>query len=604
MTRHAATLARWTGPLCCAFAVACSSPAPPYSDLSLRDALGADPDVLVALPAPDLSTIAERLEAERLDEHDDAGGAPATASNALEAVRAVDDARRTAGDDALVVATVVPRGDGSAIATGGPEGAGSGALPPLEGPPAAASADAEALALQGHAGQIVAGLLRSSGSRRLARVTRWPVGALAAGGVVYVNASWLVAMSALEPHDGGKPRPVLLGGALLPSPARTPRGLTGSPFATYPTLAACVADVTAKCDTCLSGGECDSQVTLTDFSSSQAECAFLVGDGGSQQSLEELCVLALTSISTVSQCVEDDGCAPPPSNRASVAALPGADAFLASDTCVRSLDLCLSGQNIPLDAGSGGVNVDVKVQGCLGPVQACSSAFDALGDACSKDRCSGHGGPSCSSCSGCATCSSCSQGTRTGSGTGYGSAGTGQNPHQGGSSSGSSGSSGSGGSSGGGGDGGSDGGGSGSGSSSGAGSSSGSGSGSSTGSSSGSSGSGGGGTTTTSGTSSNGCGGCTGGGSGGGSSCTGGGCSSCSSNSGSSSSSSSSGGSGCQGCGGSGSSSGSSGGGSCNNQCSVAPDDPAPAEPPVSLLWMALPVIYLQRRVQLLGRRS
>ena len=492
------------------------------------------------------------------------------------------------------------------------EGSSPAVLPPLEGEPATGTSDAEARALDGKAGQIVADVLRGTGARRLVRVTQWPTGLVAVDGVAYVNASWLVAMSSLEARDGGRPRAVVLGIPMVPPVTLSPQLLRGSPFATYPTLASCIADVTARCQGCLAGGACDSTTSLTDFSSSQDECGFLLGDGGSSQSIEELCVLALTSIDTVAQCVEADGCSPPPSNANSVAGLPGADAFLADDACVRSLNLCLSGQNEPVDGGATDIDSNVKVGGCLGPFEACTSAFDALGDACNASRCSGKGGPSCTSCSGCGTCSSCSSNTRTGTGTGYGSAGTGLNPH-GGSSSGSSSSGSSGGS------GSSSGSSSGGGSGSSSGGGSGSGSGSSSGSSGGSGGSGGG--STSGGGSSGGGGGCTGGGSSGAgaSSCSGcAGCSSCSSCSGgsssggssSSSSSGGSGGSGCQGCGGSsggssggGSSGGGGGSGDCSKCTTATARAPAP-EPPISLLWMTLPVVYLGRTARRAWRRS
>ncbi|HEX3343247.1 MAG TPA: hypothetical protein VHS09_01690 [Polyangiaceae bacterium] len=596
-------------------AIACSSPAPPYADLSLRDALGADPSVIAALPLAEQVTIADHFEEQRAAETD-ADAVPLTApSTPQEVLRAMDEARRAAGDDALVVAQLHATGGALGVKALPGSAAGQGspvALPPLEGEPATETADAEARALDGKAGQVLGDVVRATGARRLVRVTQWPTGVVAVDGVAYVNGSWLVAMSALEPRDAGKPRPVLLGVPLQPPVTLTPLTLRGSPFATYPTLASCVADVTARCETCLGGGACDSSATLKDFSSGRSECAFLVDDGGSSQSIEELCLLALTSIDTIAQCVEADGCTPPPGNEDTVAGLPAADAFLGNDTCVRSLNLCLSGQNEPLDGGASTTNIDVDVKGCLGPFEACASAFQALGDACTSDKCSGHGGPSCSSCSGCATCSSCSSDTRTGKGTGYGSAGTGQNPSQGSSSSSSGSASGTSSTSSGGGSTSS-----GSGTGSGGGSSSGgSGGGSSAGgsSSSGAGGSSGGG-------SSGGGGGCTGGGSSGAgasscAACSGGGCSGCSSCAGSSSSSgsgssssSSGGGSGCQGCGGGGSGSssgggGSGGGGSNCNQCETATANDSAPEPPVSLLWMALPVVYLGRTARRAWRRS
>ena len=66
-----------------------------------------------------------------------------------------------------------------------------------------------------------------------------------------------------------------------------------------------------------------------------------MNDGGSQQSIEELCILALTSIATVTQCVEADGrIAHRRRTRTQWPASPNAAPFLSNDTfCVRSLDL-------------------------------------------------------------------------------------------------------------------------------------------------------------------------------------------------------------------------------------------------------------------------
>jgi hypothetical protein len=592
-----------------------SAQAPPYADLPLRDALGADPAVLATMPPDELTAIADRLELERAAQHE-AGSLPLDGlTSPAGAVRAMDDRRRVRGDEALVAgqldlraaetATVHPMAalpDGGAPAERASRGPVT--LPALEGTASTDTRELEMRALEGHGGEVLDALVRTSGARRLVRVTQWPTGAVAVGDIVYVNGSWLVAMSALDSRDGGlrsAPRVIV---SLVPPTDVTPLSLRGSPFAPYPTLAACIADVTSRCQACLAGGACDSSATLTDFQDGRSECAFLVGaagDAGADQPVAELCLLALTSIASVAQCVEADSCVPPPVND-SVAGLPAADAFLADDACVRSLDLCLSGQNAPIDAGAS--NVNVNVSGCMGPFDACASTFNALGDACSAGNCSGHGGPSCSSCNGCTTCSSCAKDTRTGTGTGYGSAGTGQDPRQGASSSGSSGSGSSGSAS------------SGSGSAS---SGSGSGSGSSSGTGGSASSSGAGGRTVSGG---NGCHGCSGGGGGVGSSgssgCAGGstggssggssGCSGCNGQSGSGGGSGSNSQSGCSCSGGGGSSSGgssSSGGGNCS-KCDVAEAKAPsrPPDPPVSLLLMGWPALYLTRRIRGAERRS
>ncbi len=111
MKRRTPTSSALLLPLC--GIVACSSPAPPYADLTLRDALGADPSIIAALPAAEQATIAEHFEQQRAAETDEDGIALAGPSTPQEVLRAMDESRRAAGDDALVVAQL--RATGGAL---------------------------------------------------------------------------------------------------------------------------------------------------------------------------------------------------------------------------------------------------------------------------------------------------------------------------------------------------------------------------------------------------------------------------------------------------------------------------------------------------------
>ena len=63
------------------------------------------------------------------------------------------------------------------------------------------------------------------------------------GDTIYVNASWLVALAAIETAEAGAHRPTL-----------QPAALRGTPYRTYDTLAACTNDVTTRCGTCVASG--------------------------------------------------------------------------------------------------------------------------------------------------------------------------------------------------------------------------------------------------------------------------------------------------------------------------------------------------------------
>src|SRR5207244_7327108 len=81
----------------------CGAGGPPLSELPLRDALGAEPEAIAALPPPERRRLAERLEAARGGA---AGGpvAPGGVRTLATEVLAVDRARADGGREAMVLA--------------------------------------------------------------------------------------------------------------------------------------------------------------------------------------------------------------------------------------------------------------------------------------------------------------------------------------------------------------------------------------------------------------------------------------------------------------------------------------------------------------------
>jgi hypothetical protein len=185
---------------------------PPLDELSLREALGAEPRAIAALPVEARRRLAERFEAARAQvERPSMLRADVRApSPAGELVRALDGARTRDGRDALTV-----------YALGAEEGTlhvaplSAGALVPADDLPADSSLgplpdsstrELEQRALDGRAGSVVRALVRAAGASRLERVIGWPAAAAAVGDTVYVNAAWLVALAALDDDaDGGAP---------------------------------------------------------------------------------------------------------------------------------------------------------------------------------------------------------------------------------------------------------------------------------------------------------------------------------------------------------------------------------------------------------------
>jgi hypothetical protein len=382
---------------------ACAAGAPPLEALDLRDALTAEPDVIASMPEA-----ARRELAERLDDPDAASGPVDRVALQIGAtpaadVRKLDDAREARGED-VVVLSALERGPTDVAIRAvrvARAAADDVALPALEGADKSRTIALEERALDGRAGRILGHVLAAQGAHRLVRVTGWPVGAVAAGDVVYVNASWLVAMASLEkPGESGRSRGT--------APVLHTLSLGGNPYLTYATIEACVADVGQRCTACVTSGACDDPPALTDFTSARAECDFLAKD---PRHTEELCALALLSITAYADCVRRSApTCPIPSAPATSSGLSAADPFLTTEGCATALDICISGA--PDTSGSGGdfTLIDVDTSGCTDPFTACASSCKGLSDGCKTGSCSGSN-TSCTSCSGnsgSSSCSSCS----------------------------------------------------------------------------------------------------------------------------------------------------------------------------------------------------
>ncbi|WP_437679252.1 hypothetical protein [Sorangium sp. So ce131] len=318
---------------------ACGAESPPYDDLPLRDALSAAPEVLAALPEEALHDMAVRLEEAHgaTEETTAVDGVEIASVPAL--VRSADAAREELGEDAIVLGALEPSAGGFVLRSLAAERAPAGPLdrPALAGQPASPeTAGLEDAALDGRAGAIVAELARRAGARDLVRVTGLPVGVVARDHTVYVNASWLVALSALAPPDRpARPSPPADGVVLLEPPRSEPRSVRGNPYHLPGSIAECAAGVRDVC-TCAVAGTCDHERTDPAFADAQEECAWVNAE---PLRAEALCVLALMSIDGVKECVQAAGsgaCGALP-----IAGRDGALAFAADAGCMAALDRCL-----------------------------------------------------------------------------------------------------------------------------------------------------------------------------------------------------------------------------------------------------------------------
>lgn len=185
----------------------CGTADPPLDQLELRDALLSDPAVIAGLPQEAQQRLAGRFWA-AVALPETAQTLPKTDANAPEQrLRRLDKQRQQRGQDALLIGVWT---SDAAVETISPfdrpvRSAPSAPLPPLLGHASTTTQAQEARALSGRAGAAIEDLRNVSGAVQLERVVGWPTAVVAIDGRVYVNATWLTAVAALEPGDSHSP---------------------------------------------------------------------------------------------------------------------------------------------------------------------------------------------------------------------------------------------------------------------------------------------------------------------------------------------------------------------------------------------------------------
>jgi hypothetical protein len=354
----------------------CGEEAPPYAALPLRDTLQATPEVIAALPLETRREIARRFEESRQKDIE-ATSATSVASPpdlAIDSIAlAIDETRETREQDALVLGEVEMNEDQIVVRLQGIEQTaiiGSALKDSLvwRGAPDAPTAFLEESALRGHAGRMLQQLSPQTENAELIRVTNLPLGAWAKDEKLYVNASWLVAMAALDDgtamnNPGGQF--VVYG----EPPGKSPLTVDFNPYNLPDSLLQCWEQVET---TCQCATTCAHQVTDPTFANAVEECAWVNANSANPAIL---CVLALLSSEDIRLCVASGRSCPV--NR--VDSREDAVRFLANDACVSFLDACLQDGYIPTPSNSSGGSGSTS-SGCGG----CDNDCGGFGDTCSQ----------------------------------------------------------------------------------------------------------------------------------------------------------------------------------------------------------------------------
>ncbi len=373
MTGHGQWLRRGAAWIFTALAVVgCGSDEPPYDELPLRDALRAAPEVVASLSFETRRDLAQRLDAAGFDQDVTAPFALPEEVTVESLAQVADEAREEQGQDALILAEVLetPIDFVLQVEDIDAESLERSAVGPvmLRGRPSAQTQAFEDVALRGRAGKWLRELSGKTKTKYMVRTTGVPFGAWAREDTLYVNASWLVAMSALEKDGAG-----LASGSLMPL------SINYNPYNLPDSVAQCTQQVMT---TCQCGTSCTHEVTDPSFANANEECAWVNQDPSHPIAL---CVLALMSISDVKACM-DNGAFDCPFS--SVTTGDDSLQFVQNTSCMDRLDECLRNGYIARDTGSGSSCNNSSGSSSSGSGNSCRSCNDDC-SSCNDD---------CSSC--------------------------------------------------------------------------------------------------------------------------------------------------------------------------------------------------------------
>lgn len=321
---------------------------PPLSELPLRDALDADPEVISWMSQDAQTSLASRLH-DTQQTQSEAGfttqvvpSDEAMTTDEVEAlVVSLDRVRETNHEDVLVTALLDTTAT-DPLLLAPPVGVSKPASTPidlsmLEGAVAdSPTKDAEARALAGEAGALLADLAAQAHTNRFVRVSGWPVGAVVSGKNIYVNASWLVAMAAKSEK---KDVPVMT------TPTLQPQKVPGSPYSPPASMSECAQLVQSDCQACVDTGQCDES-DISDISDPVEACKFILAQ--SERSLG-LCAVVLFGAGSLRECLTNFGSQCVPGNDSTAAGIDSTAAlFKGSSSCgiapefgVTDFDSCL-----------------------------------------------------------------------------------------------------------------------------------------------------------------------------------------------------------------------------------------------------------------------
>lgn len=312
----------------------CGQDAPPYGDLPLRDALRASPDVIAGLSYDTRRDLALRLDNAALEQETESTLTVAENASIDALADVADEAREDLEIDALVIGEVLPEAQNVRLRSediDAPTLERSVVGPIfLQGARSPSTQALEDVALRGRAGKWLRALSGRTGAIRMVRTTGLPMGAWTYKDTLYVNASWLVAMSALEENITPPAKDFTASGDM---PGKTPLTVDYNPYRLPSTVVECAAQVTNACQ--CAPDDCLAEPTDPTFANSNEECAWVNADATHATAL---CVLALMAVNDVRACMEAGafGCFPmPPTTH------DDAVSFVQNSSCALLIDQCL-----------------------------------------------------------------------------------------------------------------------------------------------------------------------------------------------------------------------------------------------------------------------